>query len=192
MVGYCTLKPITYIVLLRLTNGINKHMPAKIRSFLCYFSVLLINFQFNIATAQSLQLDTSSQEEYQFNVKKTEEYGFLTSFYEAVSRDDQSKPFEIIITETAKQLMNIDGVCENLKKTLNNLDSGNNLKLLKENRNNNEKRQLYKVTSKSSTLLFLMREYKDSFTMIEAEFPNEELQKVSIEKWQTIFWHAKN
>jgi len=146
-------------------------MQAKIRSFLCYFSVLLINFQFNIATAQSLQLDTSSQEEYQFNIKKTEEDGFLTSFCEAVSRDDQSKPFEIIITETAKQLMNIDGVFENIKKTLNNLGPD---------------------TSKSSTLLFLMREYKDSFTMIEAEFPNEELQKVSIEKWQTIFWHAKN
>jgi hypothetical protein len=167
-------------------------MQAKIRSFICYFSVLLINFQFNIATAQSLQLDTSSQNEYQFNIKKTDEDGFLTSFYEAVSRDDQSKPFEIIITETAKQLMNIDGVCENIKKTLDNLGPGNNLTLLKEKRNSGEKRQLYKVAYKSSTLLFLMREYKDSFTMIEAEFPNEELQKVSIEKWQTIFWHAKN
>ncbi|MDF2849888.1 MAG: hypothetical protein K0S31_573 [Sphingobacterium multivorum] len=64
-------------------------MQAKIRSFLFFFSVLLMKFQFNSAAAQSLQLDTSSQKEYRFSIKKVAGTTLLTAslgFYWIISR----------------------------------------------------------------------------------------------------------
>ncbi len=165
------------------------------RSIITIFSkslFFLVANSFSSVNAQSLQLDTSAQRIYRFELKKESDEVFLTTYYNAFDMKDNTNPFEIIITETNRKIINIDGARDGITNTLKNLDSESELQLVRQKDENGERRRLYQFSSKTTTLLFLMHENKDTFTMIEAEFPNEELAKTAIPQWQTIFWNAKN
>ncbi|GAA4777825.1 hypothetical protein GCM10023231_00300 [Olivibacter ginsenosidimutans] len=141
--------------------------------------------------AQSLQLDTSLFEPYHVDIRKESDEGFLTTYYEMVNANDNSRPFEIIITQTSSKLMDSNGVVEGIEKNLKNYLPESRLNLLKKVEKANNSRRLYQFYQKNATILMLMQESDGMFTMIEAEFPDDELQKVPIEKWQDIFWNAK-
>lgn len=165
------------------------------RSILTIFSkslFFLMANSFSSVNAQSLHLDTSAQHIYRFELKKESDEAFLTTYYNAFDVRDNSNPFEIIITETNRQILNIDAARDRIADTLKNLDSESELQLVRQKDENGERRRLYQFSSKTTTLLFLMCEKKNTFTMIEAEFPNEELAKTAMPQWQTIFWNAKN
>lgn len=154
------------------------------------FLVFMCNNFYN-TYAQSIQLDTSLLDVYHFDIRKESDEGFLTSYYQAVNTLDSSRPFEIIVTQTSSKLMDIKGVVDGIEKNLKYYNPESQLILLKKGKNENSDRRLYQFADKNTTILMLMQEINDTFVTIEAEFPDEELKRVSIQKWQDIFWKAK-
>ncbi|MCL4639714.1 hypothetical protein [Olivibacter jilunii] len=157
--------------------------------FIILLSLMSINF--STAYAQSLQLDTTLSDVYQFHIRKEDEEGFLITYYDAVDTKDNSKPFEIIITQTSSKLMNMNGVADGIEKNLKNYNPDSKLMLIKQEEQGGKNRRLYQFSSMNTTILMLMQESNDWFAMIEAEFPDDELKKMSIQKWQDIFWKAE-
>ncbi|MGK9118098.1 hypothetical protein [Olivibacter jilunii] len=157
--------------------------------FIILLSLMFINL--SSAYTQSLRLDTTLSDIYQFHIRKEDEEGFLTTYYDAIDTKDKSNPFEIIITQTSSKLMNMNGVADGIEKNLKNYNPDSQLMLIKQEEKGGKNRRLYQFASKNTTILMLMQESNDWFAMIEAEFPDNELKKMSIQKWQDIFWKAE-
>ncbi|MFD2599860.1 hypothetical protein ACFSQ3_12945 [Sphingobacterium corticis] len=130
--------------------------------------------------------------EYQYNIKaEKEQEGMFATNYEAIHPETDIAPFEIIVNEVPTSIMNIKDVVARFEETAANYGSDIQLHLLNKEDKQKTNRRLYKMSHELSTILMLMMEKGDRFTMIEVEFHPEDFETVSLERWQEAFWQVK-
>ncbi len=153
--------------------------------------IVLLCFNLPSVYAQCLQSDTALSKVYRFDIRKDSDEGFITTYFDAFDRKDNANPFEIIATQTSSKLMDMRGVVDGIQKHLQIYYPKSKLLVIRKEEKKGISRFLYQFRIENTTTLMLMQEDRDTFSSTEAEFPNNEFGKISIQKWQNIFWDSK-
>ncbi|MFT4094266.1 MAG: hypothetical protein QM640_11570 [Niabella sp.] len=171
---------------------------SGIKKYTCHFyffaSMLLTLYSQNICAQQKRDF-LNLPKEYHFSVKKdiTEKQVALIS-YEATDPQTKQRPFEIMVTvimDDAVIKKSMDEQIQSIFQKIKTDVPAAVLTTVKEEKNN---KKLYTITDKtendSHSILILMQKNTEAFFMIEMETTQAELKKVSMKRWEDIFWNA--